>query len=226
MANTQFKQKISQENSNTLNGLNNSLNSLKQLKNSSIIKKPKIKKFNVNLHLILTIILGIYAIFSFVWIIMLYTNDGFKTCVGEDFPCNISVPITRQAVGTINEKNKLNQELIDQKAAKNYIRNVWKNQSTLNDDLVTKQQDMESATLDFRNYLQNYIRFINGQPQLLSGFSETDYQNKKIELENQLDNIKQIRNTNAQAKLDSKKLIDNVYLSLGERQENSYQTAR
>lgn len=204
-----------------------SLNSLKDLKNSSIKVKPKVRlKLSINLHLVLTTILGIYAIFSFVWIIMLYTNDGFKVCVGENFPCNITVPITRQAVTTINEKNRLNQDFIDQKTAKNFIRNVWQNQTALNDDLVAKQQDMESSTLDFRNYLQNYIRFINGQPQLLSGFSESDYQNKKIELENQIDNIKQIRNTNAQSKLESKKLIDNVYLSLGERQENSYQKTR
>jgi hypothetical protein len=209
-----------------------SLNSLNSLKNTRPIPKPPIRKptqkasGGINLHLILTIILGVYAIFSFVWIIMLYTNDGFRVCSGDSFPCNITVPITRQAITSINDKNKTTQELVDQKAAKNYIRNIYQSQTVLNDNLIAKQQDVEKSALDFRNYLQNSIRFINGEPQLLSGFDEADYQNRKIELENQLDNLKQLRNINAQAKIDNKKQIDNIYLSLNERQENSYQNLR
>jgi hypothetical protein len=194
-------------------------------------KNPKPKKekqgFKFSVYWLLTTFLIFYAMFSFIWLGVLYAGvDGQKICSQSNFICDIKFPYTKQASVAVNEYVKVSNQATKQKSAKNYIRNIWQEQTKLNDDLVSKQQDVEKALLDYKNYLQNYIRFLNGEPELLKGFDQDEYAEKLTLLEEEIQNLRQRRNENADKKSEAKKQIDQVYNELNERQENTFRENR
>jgi hypothetical protein len=184
-------------------------------------------KLNFDLHWVLTIFLVLYSLFSFIWLATLYSGDnGTKICSSPNFVCEISFPYTKQAIIAVNETQRASQNSKVQKEAKNFLRNAWLEQNTLNDDLVSKEQDLEKALLDYKNYLQNYLRFLNGESQLLNGFDQTEYTNKLNLLEEEIQNLRLKRNEIAEKKIESKKKVDQLYIDLNERQENSFKQNR
>lgn len=217
------------------NNLSHNLDSLSQRQNSNIAssasgiaKIPRTTKpFKVNLHWVLTTFLIFYSLFSFIWLGVLYSGiDGQRICTDQNFVCDIKFPYTKQAAVAVEEFTRVSGQASRQKLAKNYIRNIWQEQSVLNDDLVSKQQDVEKSILDYKNYLQNYIRFLNGTPELLSGFEQQQYVEKLTTMEEEIQNLRQIRNSNAEKKSESKTQVDQIYKELEERQENTFKDNR
>jgi hypothetical protein len=189
------------------------------------ISKPKQSLFNIKN--ILIAILSLYSIFSFAWITILYTGiDGSRVCVNENIICKISVPFTKQAAVAINNNNETKAQLVKQKSAKNFVKDIWQNQAILNDNLVIRQQSVEKSIGTFTAYIQNYIRFINDKPEFLKGFNKTELDNKKTDIEQQLANLKLLQDNNYQNKISNQKQINELYQELGERQDNSFVAER
>lgn len=187
-----------------------------------VILRPK-SKFAISWHWVLTVFLLFYSIFSFVWLSVLYTgHNGIKFCADSSTFCDISFPLTKQAIVYFNENSKSTTELTKQKAGKNFIRGLWYEQSSLQDDQSSQEQELEQVVLDYKNYLQNYIRFLNGESQLLNGFDQTEYTQKLTVLEEKIQTLRLKRNQNVETKATAKKQIDQLYSDLKERQENSY----
>jgi hypothetical protein len=191
------------------------------------IKQAKPNKSIFSIKNLLIGILSIYSIFSFVWIAILYLGvDGNKICLEDNVVCKVSVPLTKQAAITANNNIETKNQLVKQKSAKNYIKDIWQNQAILNDTLVTRQQSVEKSINGFSGYIQNYIRFINDKPEFLKGFSKTELDNKKSDIEQQLANLKLLQDNNYQNKINNQKQINELYQELGERQDNSFVSER
>ena len=187
--------------------------------------KPKQSIFNIKN--ILIIILFLYSIFSFVWIAILYLGvDGNKICLEDNIVCKISVPFTKQAAVAVNSNIETKNQLVKQKSAKNFVKDIWQNQAILNDNLVTRQQSVEKSIGTFTAYIQNYIRFINDKPEFLKGFSKTELDNKKNDIDQQLANLKLLQDNNYQNKINNQKQINELYQELGERQDNFFVAQR
>jgi molecular chaperone DnaK (HSP70) len=190
------------------------------------IKPKSTIKFSV--HWMLTIFLLMYSLFSFAWISVLYSGvDGSRICSDDSNAiCRIEFPLTKQATIVNNDKVEISKQAISQKAGKNYIRNLWSTQTTLSDDVVGAAEDYEQASNEFKNYTNNYVRFIDGKAELLNGFSKSDFDNKKSTMEDALANLRQKRNQYAQSKIDNKSKIDQLYSDLKEKQDNTFRTTR
>jgi hypothetical protein len=191
------------------------------------MQQPK-QGFHIDFHWVLTVFLIFYSLFSFAWIAVLYSGtDGIRPCKDTtNFVCQIEFPYTKQATVAVNEKTQANSQLTKQKAAKNYLREQWIGQATVADDLVNAEQEYEKASTDYKNYVTNYIRFLESGPQLLSGLNQTDFENKKAAIDEALNNVRQKRNTYSENKTESKRKIDQLYTDLKERQENSLKQNR
>ncbi len=197
--------------------------------NQQTPKKSKKKSggLGINWHWVLTVFLIFYSIFSFIWLVTLYSGDnGIKICKDSNLVCDISFPYTKQAIIAVNESQQLAKSVKTQKDAKNFLRNTWLQQVSLNDDLVLKEQDLEKSILEYKNYLQNYIRFLNGESQLLNGFDQTEYTNRLSTLEEEIQNLRLKRNQLAEQKIESKKQVDKLYIDLKEKQENSFKQTK
>jgi hypothetical protein len=187
----------------------------------------KTKSFRIDWHWVLTIFLIFYSMFSFIWLTTLYSGDnGVKICASSNFLCDISFPYTKQAIIAVNESQQLTKIAKTQKDAKNFVRNTWLQQVSANEDLTLREQDLEKSILEYKNYLQNYIRFLNGESQLLNGFDQTEYTNRLSTLEEEIQNLRLKRNEAADKKIENKKQIDQLYIDLNEKQENSFKQTR
>lgn len=192
-----------------------------------IIKPSKPKQSLLNIKNILIAVLSIYSIFSFVWIAILYLGvDGNKICLEDNLLCKISVPFTKQAAVAVNNNTDTKNQLVKQKSAKNFVKDIWQNQAILNDNLVARQQSVEKSINAYTGYIQNYIRFINDKPEFLKGFSKIELDNKKTEIEQQIANLKLSQDNNYQNKINNQKQINELYQELGERQDNSFISQR
>ena len=200
------------------------ISALSNLKTRPQIKLKNNKNLLKQMHWIVTIILFFCSLFSFIWLGVLYSGiDGVKICdASQNFLCEIRFPYTKQAVVSENETKRITTISTKQKLAKNLIRNIWLEQVSLNNDLISSQQELELSVSDWKSYLQNYIRFINGESQLLNGFDQTTYTNKLTLIEEQIQNLRLKRNETAEKKLIAKDKIDQIYLELEEKQENSF----
>lgn len=213
---------IEQKNYQQNHSYNNQTPRLSQYNSSNLPKKSIFSLKNI-----LILILSFYSIFSFCWIAILYLGvDGSQVCIDDNAVCRISVPLTKQAVVAVNNEIETKNQLVKQKSAKNFIRDIWQNQTVLNDNLVTRQQLVEKSINSFKEYIQNYIRFINDKPEFLKGFSKTELENKKTDIEDQIINLKLMQDNNYQNKVNNQKQINELYLDLGERQDNSYISQR
>jgi hypothetical protein len=198
------------------------------MRNSNpVIQKPTklvAKKSSIfSVHNVLISLLLLYAIFSFCWIAILYAGvDGNRPCLEDNIFCKITVPYTKQAVVAVNANTEIKNQLVKQKNAKNYIRDVWQNQTIINDNLVKRQNSAEKAINSFKKYLENYIKFSDDNVEIIKGFSSTELENKRTELEEQITNLKLIQENNSQNKTLNQKQINDLYIDLGERQENFY----
>jgi hypothetical protein len=220
-SNQSYNQNIQYQNSQNY-GYPNLSNSPKPL-----TKSPKLKQSFFNITNILIGVLSLYSIFSFVWIAILYTGiDGSRICLNDNIICKISVPFTKQAAVAVNSNSETKNQLVKQKSAKNFIKEIWQNQAILNDTLVTRQQSVEKSIGSFNAYIQNYIRFINDKPEFLKGFSKVELENKKTDIEQQLANLKLLQDNNYQNKISNQKQINELYQDLGERQDNSFVAER
>jgi hypothetical protein len=198
--------------------------------NSQIKPTPKAvtaKKSVFTVKNLLIAVLSVYSIFSFAWIAILYTGiDGNRICINDNVVCKISVPYTKQAATAVNNNIETKNQLVKQKSAKNFIKDIWQNQVILNDTLVTRQQSVEKSIGAFSAYIQNYIRFINEKPEFLKGFTKIELDNKKTDIEQQLANLKLLQDNNYQNKLSYQQQINELYQELGERQDNSFVAQR
>jgi hypothetical protein len=191
------------------------------------IKSIKPKQSIFSLKNILIAVLSLYSIFSFVWIAILYLGvDGSKICLDDNIFCKISVPFTKQAAVAINNNVETKNQLVKQKSAKNFVKDIWQDQAIANDTLVTRQQSVEKSVGSFLAYIQNYIRVVDDKPEFLKGFSKTELDNKKTEIEQQLENLKLLQDSNYQSKISNQKRINELYQELGERQDNSFVAQR
>lgn len=196
------------------------------------VKKQLPKKINpkqsfFSVKNILIVLLSLYSVFSFCWIAILYLGaDGNKVCIEDNIICKISVPITKQAAVAVSNNIETKNQLVKQKSAKNFVKDIWQNQAILNDNLVTRQQSVEKSIAAYTAYIQNYIRFINDRPEFLKGFSKTEMENKQSVIEQQLANLKLLQDNNYQNKINNLKQINELYLELGERQDNSFVAQR
>jgi hypothetical protein len=190
-------------------------------------KQVKPKKSVFSLKNVLITLLSLYSIFSFCWIAILYVGaDGNKVCIEDNIICQISVPTTKQAAVAVSDNIETKNQLVKQKGAKNFVKDIWQNQAILNDNLVTRQQSVEKSIDAFTAYIQNYIRFINDKPEFLKGFSKTEMENKKTDIQEQLANLKLLQDNNYQNKINNQKQINELYQELGERQDNSFVAQR
>jgi hypothetical protein len=158
------------------------------------IQPPKVNQgFHIDWHWVLTVFLIFYSLFSFAWIAVLYSGtDGTRPCKDTtNFVCQIEFPYTKQATVAVNEKNQINSQLTKQKAAKNYLREQWISQATVADDLVNAEQEYEKASTDYKNYVSNFIRFVDNETQLLSGLNQGELENKKAALDEALSNVRE-----------------------------------
>jgi hypothetical protein len=191
--------------------------------NSRVSKALTHKKSIFSVHNILISLLLLYAIFSFAWIAILYAGvDGNRICLEDNLVCKITVPYTKQAVIAVNNNVETKNELVKQKNAKNYIRDVWQNQIILNDNLIKRQQSVEKSIQAFQKYIQNYIKFTGDKPEFQKGFTKVDLENKKTEMDDQLTNLKLLQDNNYQNKTLNQKQIAQLYQDLGERQEDAF----
>ncbi len=203
----------------------NSTNLINSISRSS--KKINSQSSIFNLKNVLITVLSLYSIFSFVWIAILYLGvDGNKMCLEDNIICKISVPFTKQAGVAVNSNIETKNQLVKQKSAKNFIKDIWQNQAILNDNLVTRQQSVEKSISAYTSYIQNYIRFINDKPELLKGISKVELDNKKIDIEQQIANLNLLQDNNYQNKISNQKQINELYQELGERQDNSFISQR
>jgi hypothetical protein len=191
--------------------------------NVKVSKALPPKKSIFSVHNVLISLLLLYAIFSFAWIAILYAGvDGNRICLEDNFVCNFTVPYTKQAVIAVNSNIETKNELVKQKNAKNYIRDIWQNQTILNDNLIKRQQVVEKSIQAFQNYIQNYIKFTGDKPEFQKGFTKVDLENKKTEVEDQLTNLKILQDNNYQNKTLNQQQISKLYQDLGERQEDAF----
>lgn len=191
------------------------------------IKIPKHQPSILSIKNILIAVLSLYSVFSFIWIAILYIGiDGSRVCLGDNLICNISVPFTKQAAVAINTNAEIKTQLVRQKSAKNFVKDIWQNQAILNDNLITRQQSVEKSIGNFSSYIQNYIRFINDKPEFLKGFNKIELDNKKTDVDQQLANLKLLQDNNYQNKINNQKQINELYQELGERQDNSFVSQR
>lgn len=200
---------------------------LSQPSSTKVAKPSTPKKSIFSVHNILITLLLIYAIFSFAWLAILYAGvDGNRICLEDNFACKITVPYTKQAVIAANSNVETKNELVKQKNAKNYIRDIWQNQTILNDSLIKRQQSVEKSVQAFQKFIQNYIKFTGDKPEFQKGFAKVDLENKKTDVEEQLINLKLLQDNNAQNKNLNEQQINQLYLDLGERQEDAYIDSR
>jgi hypothetical protein len=194
---------------------------------TKVTKSVAPKKSIFSVHKVLIAVLLLYAIFSFVWIVILYAGvDGNRICLEDNLICKITVPYTKQAVIAVNSNVETKNELVKQKNAKNYIRDIWQNQTILNDKLIKRQQSVEKSVSAFQKYIQNYIKFTGDKPEFQKGFTKVDLENKKTEVDDQLTNLKLLQDNNYQNKTLNQQQISQLYQDLGERQEDSFIDSR
>jgi hypothetical protein len=135
-------------------------------------------------------------------------------------------PYTKQAIIAVNNNVETKNELVKQKNAKNYIRDIWQNQVILNENLIKRQQTVEKSVQTFQKFIQNYIKFTGDKPEFQKGFTQVDLENKVTEVEEQLINLKLLQDNNAQNKNLNIKQISQLYQDLGEREEGAYIDSR
>jgi hypothetical protein len=229
--NLQSNQSYQQPNPQFQNSTNSSYPKQYQpITNPVLVNKPQLKQAKAsifNLKNILIALLSLYSIFSFSWIAILYLGvEGNKICIADNLVCKISVPVTKQAAAAVANNNETKNQLVKQKSAKNFVKEIWQNQAIANDTLITRQQSVEKSIGAFTAYIQNYIRYINDRPEFLKGFSKTELDNKKTDIDQQLANLKSIQDNNYQNKINNQKQINQLYQDLGERQDNSFEAQR
>lgn len=107
-----------------------------------------------------------------------------------------------------------------QKAEKDQIRRFWENQASLNDNLVSSQQDVLVEAQNLITEINRSIRFVNTGPQLLPTISQDNLQNIQSTLKDRINTLEKTIEKNGQTKQNTTDAIDKIYKDGKEDQNN------
>ena len=109
-----------------------------------------------------------------------------------------------------------------EKKQKIQITNIWNDQATQNDDLISSQQTLMDKTRIYLGLIKNSVRFVDGQPLFYENVTQAEFDQKRRDLENSMSKIVEIQQKNATQKAFNQDQINQLYLQSGTVLDNRF----